>query len=122
MNPYFNDLRGCFLQAGVICNCGERKLRSTFGLDDFLTNSVQEEDDSSTLAIKALLYFCEGTQRQEPQYQIAVLAVAVFLERTQAKRTGNTPPIQATRDLVAILEKHGVDETAIRGWVSSHFG
>jgi hypothetical protein len=122
MNPLLAALRGCFHQAAQICSCPVGRLIQGFGLQDFLTNSVQTGDDAPTLAVKALAYFCEGARPVDTRFQVAVLAVTVFLNRHHANPPRRDIPQQAASDLVSILRTHGVDEAQVRQWVTSHFG
>src|SRR5262249_20465424 len=58
MNPLVAAQRGCFHQAAGVCRCPVGRLLGGYGLNDFLTNSAQDQDDAPTLAVKALTYFC----------------------------------------------------------------
>ena len=120
MNPLLDHLRYCFHQAAEVYRCPVGRLIGGYGLGDFLANRVQAEDDATTLAVKALVYFCDGARSADTRFQVAVMAVTTFLNRHHAR-----PPrqeiIQAARDLVAILTQ-GLNEQQIRGWVTSHFG
>jgi hypothetical protein len=122
MNPLVDALRGCFHQAASICSCPVGRLIRDFGLQDFLTNGVSDGDDAPTLAVKAVTYFCEGARPEDTRFQVAVLAVAVFLNRHHSKPARQEIPQQPARDLVSILVKQGPDEQQIRRWVESHFG
>jgi hypothetical protein len=120
MNPLLDHLRGCFHQAAEVCRCPVGRLIGGYGLQDFLTNRVQEGDDAPTLAVKALAYFCEGARPADTRFQVAVMAVTTFLNRHHASQP-RREIVQAARDLVAILAQ-GLNEQQIRGWVTSHFG
>jgi hypothetical protein len=122
VNPLLDALRGCFHQAAQLCACPVGRLIRGFGLADFLDNAVQETDDAPTLAVRALAYFCEGARPADTRFQVAVLAVVVFLAQRHAKppRRGVDP--QAARDLVRILEAEGPNEQSIRRWIEAHFG
>jgi hypothetical protein len=67
MNPLVAALRGCFHQAAGVCRCPVGRLLGGYGLNDFLTNSAQDQDDAPTLAVKALTYFCEGARPADTQ-------------------------------------------------------
>jgi hypothetical protein len=122
MNPLLDALRGCFHQAAEVCSCPVGRLIRAYGLNDFLTNAVEEGDDARSLVVKALDYFCEGARPGDTRFQVAVLAVAVFLNRHHAKPPRQEIPQQAARDLVSILSTQGPNEEQIRQWVASHFG
>jgi hypothetical protein len=122
MNPLLAALRGCFHQAAGVCRCPVGRLIGGYGLNDFLTNSVQDHDDAPTLAVKALTYFCEGARPADTRFQVAVLAVSVFLNCHHASPPRQGIPQQAARDLVNILSTQGLNEQQIRRWVQSHFG
>ncbi len=69
--------------------------------------SVQAEDDAPTLAVKALTYFCEGARPVDTRFQVAVLAISVFLNRHHAKPPRQEIPQQAARDLVSLITSEG---------------
>jgi hypothetical protein len=121
MNPLLAALRECFHQAAEVCSCPPGRLIRSFGLQDFLTNSVQTEDDAATLVVKALAYFCEGARPVDTRFQVAVLAVSVFLNSHHAKPPRQGIPQLAARDLVTLLQAHGMSEEPIRRGVQSHF-
>ena len=117
MNPLIEAFKECCLQAGEICGFTQGKLIRKLGLNDFLENSVTDDDDASTIAVKAFNFFCAGATPHEDQFKFAVLAVGIFLsERAKQKDL----PKQALRDLVAILGE-GIDEGKIRRWIESNF-
>ncbi len=122
MNPLVAALRGCFHQAAQVCRCPVGRLTRNYGLDDFLTNGIEAGDDAPTLAVKALRYFCDGSRPQDTQFQLAVLAVSVFLNTHHAKPPRQGIPQQAAQDLVALLKAQGTEEQQLRNWVTAHFG
>jgi hypothetical protein len=121
MNPLLDALRTCFHQAAQICSCPVGRLIGGFGLQDFLTNSVQAEDDAPTLAVKALAYFCEDSRPVDTRFQVAILAISVFLNRHHAKPPRQEIPQQAARDLVRLITSAGLNEEQIRRWIESNF-
>jgi hypothetical protein len=116
---HLGALRNRFQQTATGLRISAGTLIRDFGLNDFLENVVQEEDDAAT--VRALRYFCENVSPGERQFQLGVLAVVTFLGLDHAK-----PPRQnvqqAGLDLVGILRTQGVNEPALRGWITSHFG
>jgi hypothetical protein len=121
VNPHLGALRHRFQQTATGLRISAGTLIRDFGLNDFLENVVQEDDDAPTLAVRALRYFCEEVSPTERQFQLGVLAVVTFLGLDHAK-----PPRQnvqqAGLDLVGILRAQRVNEQALRGWITSHFG
>jgi hypothetical protein len=122
MNPLVAALRVCFHHAAGLCSCPLGRLVGAYGLNDCLTNGVQDGDDAPTLAVRTLAYFCEGARPVDTRFQVAVVAVALFLNRYHAQPPSQEVPLQAARDLVNILQTVGVNEEQIRRWVESHFG
>jgi hypothetical protein len=117
MNPLIEAFKECCLQAGEICGFTQGKLIRKFGLDDFLANSLTDDDDASTIGVKTFDFFCADATPHEDQFKFAVLAVGIFLsERANQKDL----PKQALRDLVAILGQ-GINEDKIRRWIASNF-
>jgi hypothetical protein len=92
MNPLVALLRGCFHHAAGLCSCPLGRLVGAYGLNDFLRNGVQDGDDVPTLAVGALMYFCENARPVDTRFQVAVVAVALFLNRHHAQ-----PPSQDVR-------------------------
>ena len=111
-----------------MCRCPVGRLQRDYGLGDFLANAVLEEDDAPTLAVRAILFFCEDVGERDTRFQVAVYAVMLFLCRHHAK-----PPVEPTsrlttaRDLaqLAFAGQHAaleVREQQLRRWVESNFG
>jgi hypothetical protein len=121
MSSLVAALRDCFHQAAATCRCPVGRLIRDYGLNDFLTNRIEQSDDAPTLAVKALDYFCEGARPADTRFQVTVFAVAVFLNCHHAKPPRQGIPAQAARDLVAILTQ-GINEQHIRSWVTANFG
>jgi hypothetical protein len=119
MNPLLPALRGCFHQAASSLRCSASKLIREFGLDDFATNIVQEGDDAPTLTMKALTWFCEDARPVDTQYQIAVLAVCIFLNSHYATPPRSGIPTIAAQDLVALL-RQGLNELHHSSLVPAH--
>ncbi len=90
-------------------------------MQDFLTNSVQATDDAPTLAVKALAYFCEDSRPVDTRFQVAVLAISVFLNRHHAKPPRQEIPQQAARDLVRLIVSEGLNDEQLHRWVESNF-
>ncbi len=121
MSPLSPVLQRCFHQAAELCKCPTGRLIRGYGLDDFLTNGIQEGDDAQTVAVKALRYFCEGARPADTRFQVAVLAVVHFLNHYASQPAQGTP-VQAARDLVSILSTQGTNEAQLRQWITGHFG
>lgn len=120
MNHLIEGFKECAHQAGGICNFSVGKLIRAFGLADFLENELEDADDAPTIAVKALLFFCEDGSPLVEQFKFGVLAVGIFLNHVHAKREKAIPQ-QALKDLVSILQSNN-DEATIRKWITSHFG
>jgi hypothetical protein len=99
MNPFIQGFKDCAHQAAEICGFTITRLTREFGLQDFLENCLREEDDASTIAVKALVYFCDDPNPHAPVFKFAVLTVGIFLNHFHAGGKKQVPQ-QALRDLV----------------------
>jgi hypothetical protein len=121
MNPLLPALKGCFQRAATFLRCPPSRLIREFGLNDFATNVVQEEDDAPTLAVKAVMFFCEEAQASDLVFAVTVTAVSLFLNNHYAAAAQAGVPAQAIQDLRGTLIQ-GLDPQQIRNWVTAHFG
>jgi hypothetical protein len=121
MSPLVTALRDWLVQTASQLGCPLRRLNREYGLDDFLNNVVADEDDFTTLAEKAICYFCEDRVPSEFPFQLAVLAVTNFLVGTQpaGQRTRDLVPL--AKDLVAVLRDVGANPEQIRNWIRANF-
>jgi hypothetical protein len=120
MNRLIEGFKECAHQAGGICCFPVGKLIRSFGLEDFLENGVEDDDDAPTIAVKALLFFCDDGNPLSEQFKFGVLTVGIYLNCHHANR-GKAVPQQALKDLVRTLCV-SQDEAQLRRWITSHFG
>src|SRR5262245_54135423 len=102
MNELVRGFKASAQLAAEICSVPTSQMIHRFGLGDFLENSLQDNDDAPTIAVKAISYFCDEFDPGSQVFKFGVLAVGSFLNNHHAKR-GKQPPQQALRDLVAML-------------------
>ena len=119
MSKWVRDFKDCAHQTAEICGFSDGKIIRTFGLGDFLEIAVKDDDDASTIAVKAIRYFCEGRVPGEDIFKFGVLTVGIFLQACYSKKT-EIPATVVLQDLVAILKSKGAD-AHIRKWIDSNF-
>lgn len=118
MSPLVAAFKDCCHQTGDGLRIKNGELIRNFGLKDFLENDLSDYDDAEMIAIKAIHFFCDDSDRTQQKFKFAVLVICLFLHRHHAKRK---PPVChiAMSDLVKLLP---ANDESIRGWIRSHFG
>ncbi len=60
MNAYlFEEFKESAYLAGEECKFSPGKQNHEFGLHDFLANKFQDDDDPTTIVVRALEFFCD---------------------------------------------------------------
>lgn len=98
MNPLAKGFDRSAHLAGI-CNCRVQKLKIAYGLDDFVTNAIQDDDDAPTIAVKALDYFCDEWDPLTEKCKIAVVARNLS-ERLSREEDADHPASAAQRSRV----------------------
>lgn len=120
MNDFILGFKNAAHLAGEICGFSNGKIIREFGLNDFLENSIQTQDDAQTICVKALGFFCDEPDPNLGVFKFGVLTVGSFLNNNVAKQ-GKMPPQVAMRDLVSVLSAKA-NEQQIGAWIATHFG
>ncbi len=95
-----------------------REVLGTFGLADFINESLDDDHTCHEVAEEAIVFLCDGHSKQERVFQFGVLSVCHFLHQHHAQLAG-TPTPQVLSDLISILAA-GCNRTAIQGWIQSN--
>lgn len=127
MSPFARSFKRIAVDAADRSRLGVSAAIGRAGLNDFVTNGIKDNDDPATIAVKALLFFCDDQDPNSDVAEFAMVAVQAFLDDQSGPAAGQrSSSAQCLADLYRLLARKlalGLkpDETEIRKWIAANF-
>src|SRR5437879_4873480 len=99
MNPFARSFKRVAIDAADRSRLGVSAAIGRAGLNDFVKNGIKDGDDPATIAVNALLHFCDDQAPNSDVCEFAMVTVQAFLDEQSGRPSGFVQPSQCLTDL-----------------------